>query len=269
MMHSSRCSCGQPSYHRQISYVRNDPVNLIDPDGKDYYSELAFFQMLAVGVRPEIALSWIDSMVRSGGWSGGLFFFFPSYNEPVVWAINLPAFGNSGTSNSGSPILPPPPASGSIGGVTPGGFPSATAAKNATLDLLRHNNKCADFIGGDAAGQLNRTKVISTDLGGYWIDKDGKPHVNMDDTARGTIKLYSQVFNDPNKNITVNGVTFTPLGAFNQEYGTNLTAQQYQELWILRGLAHIAMTQNNFIQRDGSFKDVQQNNQLIMDNCFN
>jgi hypothetical protein len=34
MMHSSRCSCGQPSYYQQFSYVRNDPVNLVDPDGR-------------------------------------------------------------------------------------------------------------------------------------------------------------------------------------------------------------------------------------------
>jgi hypothetical protein len=35
MMGSGRCDCGQSSAYRQISYVRNDPVNLVDPHGRD------------------------------------------------------------------------------------------------------------------------------------------------------------------------------------------------------------------------------------------
>ncbi len=94
-MHSSRCSCVYLSPHRKFLYVRNDPVNRIDPDGRDYND---------FDIYP-----WPDISVKVTA----QFFYYPIWDiqmiltalfpKPTITTINPTQGSGDSVSNLGQP----------------------------------------------------------------------------------------------------------------------------------------------------------------------
>ncbi len=157
---------------------------------------------------------------------------------------------------------------GRLGGGSGGNNGISAIIKNKVISILKNNKKCADFIGGDAAGQLKQTDVIySNELGGWNIDENGVPKIKVEQADKGKININSKgPFDNPTKPVTVNGSTFVPLDAFNEEYNTSFSSIEYQELWLIHSLAHITMAKE--FKDEQSYGDVQTNNEKIISNCF-
>ena len=89
----------------------------------------------------------------------------------------------------------------------------------------------------------------------------------MEQADKGKININSKgPFDNPTKPVTVNGSTFVPLDAFNEEYNTSFSSIEYQELWLIHSLAHITMAKE--FKDEQSYGDIQTNNEKIISNCF-
>jgi hypothetical protein len=249
-------------------YVRNDPVNRIDPDGRlDYYSMLAAYAIYSSGRSLAEAMSIIYAMFWYNASLSTTVYVEAEFDPvPLVDAenpISVTPPGPIGPTDPTGPTIP----GGPSGGPTPL-LDKMQDTKSSLVDILTRNKKCADFIGGNAIGQLNQTKVDYQDLGGWFVDSNGNTVINMEHADHLTIHINSQSpFNNPNTPVTAGGEPFVPLDVFNRDNGVRFNAQQYRELWLLHGLAHITMAPR-FSQNDDSYRAVLNNNQLIIQQCF-
>jgi hypothetical protein len=232
MMDPGRCACGHKSF-RQTSYVRNDPVNLVDPDGRFVLIPEAFYTVWTI--MPTTPLM----------------FGMSAFDLFLLQQSQIPATSTQPTATQ----------------IALESAPSGTIRAVQALD-----DSCAGWLAGMNSVDAI-TSLMNTPKGyfakGMEIFDDGTYELRIAqyDPKFNSIELNSTI-TDPSHYLIGNGIYINLLTATEEAFGMIPGSLDNETFWAIH-IVHEMGHQNNTYGNDrGNRGASMSHSQQVINNCF-